>query len=167
MTQRTLPANRVCRRASMLGRLLARMAGDSSGVAAIELALIAPVLTLMMVSVVDIGMGVYRKMQVEDAAQVGAQYAIRNGFDANAISNAVISSTNSSAISASPAPVKFCGCATGSGVTTVSCGGTCPGGALAGTYTTVSAKATYGTTLNYQIVHQSYYFTAQATARLQ
>ena len=72
----------------------------------------APVLTLMMVSVIDIGMGVHRKMQVEDAAQVGAQYAMRNGFDANAISNAVIKATNFSAIVASPAPVQFCGCAT-------------------------------------------------------
>lgn len=151
----------------MLVRFLARLAGDQSGVAAVELALIAPVLTLMMVAVTDIGLGVYRKMQVEDAAQVGVQYAIRNGFDATDISNAVIRATNSSAITASPAPVTFCGCATGSGINAVSCGNTCTGGALAGTYTTVSAQATYSTILNYQVVSKNYNFSAQSTTRLQ
>ncbi len=161
------PAYRVRRGASTLRRFFARVAGDQSGAAAIELGLLAPVLTLMMVSVIDIGRGVYRKMQVEDAAQVGAQYAMRNGFDANAISNAVVSATNFSSIAASPAPVQFCGCATGSGINTVSCGTTCPGGAVAGTYTTVSAQATYSSLLNYQIVPQNYNFSAQSTARLQ
>ena len=147
----------------MLRRFFARVAGDRSGVAAVELALIAPLLTLMMVAVTDIGLGVYRKMQVEDAAQVGAQYAVKNGYDANAISNAVISTTNFLAITASPAPVKFCGCATGSGVSSTTCGTTCPGGALAGTYTTVSAQATYQTILN----PATYNFSSQATVRLQ
>jgi Flp pilus assembly protein TadG len=167
MTTRSSSAYRLCRRAGMLRRFFTRAADDTSGVAAVELSIIAPLLTLMMISVTDIGLGVYRKMQVEDAAQVGAQYAMRNGFDANAISNAVASATNSSAITASPAPVKFCGCATSSGVSTVSCGATCPGGAVAATYTTVSAQATYSTILNYQVVPQNYNFSAQSTVRLQ
>ena len=160
-------AYHVRRGASALNRFFARVVGDQSGVAAVELALIAPVLTLMSIAVTDIGMGVYRKMQVENAAQVGAQYAMRNGFDTDAISKAVISSTNSSAITASPAPVTFCGCATVSGINAASCGTTCPGvTSLAGTYTTVSAMATYSTILNYQVAPQNYNFGAQATARL-
>src|SRR5436309_9837798 len=165
MTTRISPAYRVCRGASILHRFFIRVAGDRSGVAAVELALIAPVLTLMMVAVTDIGMGIYRKMQVEDAAQIGAQYAMRNGFDANAISNAVIRATTFSSITASPAPIKFCGCATGPAITTVSCGTICPGGAVAGTYTRGSAQATYSALLNYQIVPQNYNFSAQSTAR--
>jgi len=164
---RIFPGYRIRRGASTLRRFFARVAGDQSGVAAVELGLLAPVLTLMMVSVIDIGLGVYRKMQVEDAAQVGTQYAMRNGFDANAISNAVVSATSFSSITASPAPVQFCGCATGSGISAVSCGTTCPGGAVAGTYTMVSAQATYSSLLNYQIVPQNYNFSAQSTARLQ
>jgi Flp pilus assembly protein TadG len=151
----------------MLRRVFARAADDTSGAAAVELSIIAPLLTLMVISVADIGMGVYRKMQVEDAAQAGISYAISHGFDVNAISTAVTSATNSSAISAYPAPVKFCGCATASGVSTASCGSTCPGGALAGTYATVSAQATFGTTLNYQVVPASYTFSTQSTVRLQ
>jgi Flp pilus assembly protein TadG len=158
---------RIHRRASMPRRFFARVTGDQSGAAAIELALLAPVLTVMMVSVIDIGFGIYRKMQVENAAQAGAHYATRNGFDANAISNAVVSAGNSSSITASPAPVQFCGCATSSGIVAMSCGTTCPGGAVAGTYTTVSAQATYNTLLNYQVVPQNYDFRSQSTVRLQ
>ena len=45
-------------------------------------------------------------------------------------------------------------------------GTTCPGGALAATYVTVSAQMTYNTTLNYPALPSSYNFTAQSTARL-
>src|SRR5229473_5057289 len=161
MTTRSFPTYRLCRTPGLLRRFLARVASNTSGAVAVEFGFIVPVLALMVVSVIDIGLGVYRKMQVEDAAQAGVQYAIAHGFDANAISNAVTSATNSSAITASPAPVQFCGCATGSGISTVSCGTTCSGGAVAGTYTVVSAQATYSSLLNYQIVPQTYNFSAQ------
>jgi hypothetical protein len=121
----------------------------------------------MVVATADIGMGFYRKMQVEDAAQAGAAWAIKNGFDANAISNAVTSATSAPAISVSPTPVKFCGCAGGSSISTVTCGTTCSGGALAGTYTTVSAQMTYNTILPYGFFPSTYNFSLQSTVRLQ
>ena len=147
-------------------RYLRAAARDTRGVAAIEFGLMIPVLSLMVVSVTDIGLAVYRKMQVEDAAQAGAQYAIAHGFDTSGISSAVTSATNSTAITASPPPAQFCGCPTSTGVSTVSCGTVCTGGAQAGTYLTVSAQATYYTLINYQIV-ANYTFNAQSTARLQ
>jgi len=167
MTTRSFPTYRLCRTPGLLRRFLARVASNTSGAVAVEFGFMIPVLTLMVVSVIDIGLGVYRKMQVEQAAQAGVEYAIAHGFDANSISNAVTSATNSSAITASPSPVTFCGCATGSSISTVSCGTTCPGGALAGTYTTVSSQATYSTMLNYQVVPYTYTYSKQSTARLQ
>jgi Flp pilus assembly protein TadG len=167
MTTHSSPGYRFCRRTGLLRRFFARAASNTSGAVAVEFGFIVPVLALMVVSVIDIGLGVYRKMQVEDAAQAGLQYAIAHGFDVNAISDAVTSATNSSAITASPSPVTFCGCATGSGINTVSCGTTCPAGALAATYTTVSAQATYSTMLNYQVVPSTYTYSKQSTARLQ
>jgi Flp pilus assembly protein TadG len=152
---------------SLLSRFIARAAGGTSGAAAVEFGIVVPLLALMVTGVIDLGLGIYYKMQVEDAAQIGAQWAIRNGFDATNISIAVTSATNASAISASPAPVQFCGCATGSSVSTATCGATCPGGTQAGTYATVSAQKTYNTILSYPIFPSSYDFTAQATARLQ
>jgi Flp pilus assembly protein TadG len=152
---------------SMLHHFFVRAAGDTSGAAAIEFGIVVPLLALMVTAVIDLGFGIYYKMQVEDAAQVGAQWAMKNGFDATMISNAVTSATNASAISASPTPFQFCGCATGSSVSTATCGATCPGGAQAGTYATVSAQRTYYTILSYPIFPSSYNFTVQATARLQ
>src|SRR4051794_34109950 len=143
-------------RACNMFRILARAAGDTSGVAAVEFGIIVPILVLMVVATADIGMGFYRKMQVEDAAQAGAAWATKNGFDANLISTAVTSATSAPGISVSPAPVQFCGCASGSSVSEVTCGTTCSGGTLAGTYTTVSAQMTYNTILPYGFFPSTY-----------
>jgi Flp pilus assembly protein TadG len=151
----------------MFRRFLSRAASDTSGVAAIEFGIIVPILMLMVVAVADLGMGFYRKMQLEDAAQAGAEWAIKNGFDANAISNAVTSATSAPAISASPAPVQFCGCASGLRIGTVTCGTTCSGGVQAGTYTTVSATMTYNTILPYGFFPSTNNFSSQSTVRLQ
>ncbi len=155
------------RKQTALSRSITRAMGDTGAAAAVEFGIIVPLLTLMVISVADIGLAVYRKMQVEDAAQAGAQYAIMHGFDASAITSAVLGATNSSAITASPSPVTFCGCSTGSGISAATCGTPCPNGAPAGTYTTVYAQGTYSTLLNYQFVPESYTFNAQSTTRLQ
>jgi len=157
-------------RRRLLGSLAAhvRAAGsDRRGVAAAEFGILVPLLSLMVVSVTDLGLALYRKMQVENAAQAGAQYAIARGFDASGISSAVASATNATNITASPPPVQFCGCPTSAGISAATCGTVCTSGAQAGTYTTVSARATYYTIIDYQIVAATYTYTAQSTARLQ
>ena len=167
MTTTDAPAHRRSRARSMFRRVLERAVGDTSGVAAVEFGIIVPILVLMVVATVDLGKGFYFKMQVEDAAQAGAAWAVKNGFNANAISNAVTSAVSAPAISVSPAPVQFCGCASGSSISTVTCGTTCSGGALAGTYTTVSAQMTYNTILPYGFFPSTYNFSLQSTVRLQ
>src|SRR6266702_1124520 len=160
MTASNPPVHRHSHRvlSGMFRRFFTRAARNASGAAAIEFGMAVPILTLMVIATADIGLGVYRKMQVEDAAQAGAQWAIRNGFDTSGISKAVTSATNNASITASPSPVQFCGCATGSSISSVTCGTTCSGGALAGTYATVSAQLTYSTTLNYLVVATTYNF---------
>ena len=148
-------------------RIFRDFANNRRGAAAIEFGVLVPVLALMVVSVVDVGLAVYRKMQVEGAAQAGVEYAVAHGYDTNAISAAVANATNSTAITANPGPTKYCGCATASGVNSMTCGSVCPGGAMAGTYTTVSAQAVYYTIINYQLVPNSYSISMQSTVRLQ
>jgi Flp pilus assembly protein TadG len=167
MTTVGSPMHYLQRAGHTLRRHFARAIKDTTGVAAVEFAFMVPIFGLMLISVTDIGLSVYRKMQVEGAAQIGAQYAVVHGFDASAISTAVTSASNASAVTATPAPTKFCGCLTGSSISTVSCGTTCPGGALAGTYTTVSAQASYSTILDYRVVPDTYQYNAQSTVRLQ
>jgi len=90
-----------------------------------------------------------------------------NGFDADAISSAVTSATDSTAISAHPRPVKFCAVRRHQASLTLTCGAICPGGALAGTYTTVSAQATYRHDHRLTPVVGRLYLQCPSTVRLQ
>ena len=166
MTKTSTPMRRLSQVGGM--RFFMRRAADNiSGAAAIEFGVVVPMLALIVTAVIDIGLGVHSKMQLEDAAQAGVQWAIRNGFDATGISAAVANATNNSSITATPAPVQFCGCASGSSISGATCGTPCPNGAQAGTYVTVSAQTTYTTMISYPAVPSTYNFAIQSTARLQ
>ena len=65
-----------------------------AGVASVELAIIAPVLVGALICTTDLGLGIYRSMQVEAAAQAGAEYAIARGFTADGVTSAVASATS-------------------------------------------------------------------------
>jgi Flp pilus assembly protein TadG len=160
----------MCRSATRLARSLRRLLGgadDISGSSAIEFSIIAPVLIAATICTVDLGMVSYRKLQVQDAAQAGAQYAAVHGFDASSISNAITGATSYSGISASPAPTQFCGCASATGINVVACGSLCPGSVAAGTYVTASAQSTYATILPYPVIANSFALSAQSTVRIQ
>ena len=144
-----------------------RFGADVRGVAAIELSIIAPTLALALICTADLGLGIYRNMQVQNAAQAGAEYAVAHGFVAESITTAVQAATALSGISASPAPSQFCGCPSATGVAVATCGATCPGGSTVGTYVTVSALATYRTLLPYPALPSSFALTAQSTVRIQ
>jgi Flp pilus assembly protein TadG len=153
-----------------LGRSLRQLVSGEDGirgVSAVEFSLIAPVLIAATVGTVDLGMVSYRKLQVQNAAQAGAQYAALNGFALSNISNAITNATSYSGISASPAPTQFCGCASASGISAVACGSQCPGAIPAGTYVTASAQSTYATIIPYPMIPSSYALSAQSTVRIQ
>jgi Flp pilus assembly protein TadG len=65
-----------------------------SGNAAIEFALIAPILAAMLVAMTDLGVAIYEKMQIRAAADAGVQYAVAKGWNSTAIQNAVTSATS-------------------------------------------------------------------------
>jgi len=138
-----------------------------SGVASVELAIIAPILAVALVCTVDLGLGIYRNMQVEAAAQAGTQYVITHGFSANAITTAVAGATPLTTISATPAPAQFCGCATSGGIASSTCGAPCPGGSNPGTYVTVSARASYTPLLPYPMFPATFVLSSQSTVRTQ
>ena len=92
----------------------------------------------------DFGLFAFRKMQVQHAAQMGAQYAAANGYSSANISSVVTDDNLTTfAINASPAPSQFCACPSSTGSTSATCSSTCGNGSAAGTYVTVSASATY------------------------
>jgi Flp pilus assembly protein TadG len=138
-----------------------------AGAASVELAIIAPVLVAALICTVDLGFGIYRSMQVEAAAQAGANYAVVRGFTPAGVTSAIASATSLGGVQATPAPVQFCGCASAGGIANAACGQPCPDGTSPGTYVTVSAQANYTTLLPYPMFPNTFVFAAQSTVRTQ
>ena len=124
------------------------------GASAVEFGIIAPVLAAVLVPLIDLGLAFYQQMQVDDAAQAGAQYAMAHGWNTSAIQSAVTGATALATVSATPAPAR-------------SCGSTCDDGQSARTYVTVSAQATYTTLIPYPTIGNSVVLSAQSTVRVQ
>jgi Flp pilus assembly protein TadG len=118
----------------------------TKGSAALELGIVFPMFVVLIVGVANYGLAIFQIMEVQYAAQVGADYAQTNGFSAANIQTAVTSATAFTAVTA-PTPTQACGCASVTGITTATCGSTCTGGASAGTYVTVQASAPYSPVL--------------------
>src|SRR5215472_5095757 len=75
-------------------RLVRATRDNNEGLSGIEFAIIAPVLILAFIASADFGLAIYAKMEVENAAQAGTEYAARNGYTSSSISSAVTSATN-------------------------------------------------------------------------
>jgi Flp pilus assembly protein TadG len=119
-----------------------------SGVAAVEFAIIAPLLAIILVGVTELGFAVRQQMQVQEAAAAGAQYASLKGWDPTNISLAVTNTASNSGITATPAPTSFCGCPSTSGIATIVCGQICPDHVAARSYARVNASMTRTTILD-------------------
>ena len=134
-----------------LGAFFGRKRLAIAGVAAIELAMVSPLVVTGVLGVGELGISIFRETQVSFAAQAGADFALAHGFNATKVSNAIVNATTYTAITAGPPqPSQFCGCPTASGVssvatcgTTCTCTATCSGGFTAGTYVTASSRAQF------------------------
>lgn len=163
-------------------RFLSALRRRDDGVSAIEFAIIAPAIALLLLGVIDLANGLWQQMQVSSAAQAGAFYASVQGVNGtpsgikSAVTNATAltvtptlsSSSSPSCQSATPSSIpaaEWCGCPnTTSGVTSATCGSACSDGSTAGHYVTVCAQAPFsaigpaipGVTLPTQLSAQSY-----------
>src|SRR5260370_27114589 len=107
-----------------VGRL-AFLARAERGNAAIEFALATPILLGLLVPVADLGIAFSQQIQVQQAAQAGAQYALLHGWNSSAISNAVTAATTLPSVSAAPAPSQSYGCPTGTAIAAATNGSPC------------------------------------------
>jgi TadE-like protein len=149
---------------------LVRLSGAVNGVTAVEFALAAPILLGLLTPVADLGLAYSQQIQVQQAAQAGAQYASLHPWNSNsaaAITNAVTSATRLGALIADPAPSQTCGCPNGSTVGAATCGSLCADGGQAGYYVVVHARLAYSPILPYSLLGNSAVLTAQATVRAQ
>lgn len=138
---------------------------DTSGIAAVEFAMIVPALLAMFICISDLGVGIYTDMQVNNAAQYGTEYAVRNGYDATAITNAVRNATSLASVTVNTS--QSCGCPSGNTIVTTSCSASCGDGTNAGTFVQVSATNTYTTFIHYPGLPASFTLVGQSNVRLQ
>ena len=161
------PSRRAVDQIMKNGRRFSQLFVNEKGTAAIEFGLVGTMLSLLLLGLIDFGMGYWEQIQVGNAARAGAEYAIFNGWASSGITTAVTSATSLSSISATPAPTQTCGCPSASGgITTATCGASCTGGATAGSYVTVNAKASYTTLFSYPGVTSPLTLTASVTVRI-
>jgi Flp pilus assembly protein TadG len=144
------------------------MLRDKKGSVALEFAVAVPILAAFLAGVVDVGAAVYGRMQVQNAAQAGVEYALVHGWNSAAIQSAVTNATTATTMIATPAPSQSCGCASGSAISAVSCSTTCPDGTKPGTYVVVSAQLTYNPPIPYYLPFSGSTVTlnAQSIARI-
>jgi Flp pilus assembly protein TadG len=75
---------------------------NCGGGSAVEFSLISPLLLFLAIGCYDLSVGMYRQMQVNDAAEAGATYALSYGYSASGVTAAITSATSYSAVSATP-----------------------------------------------------------------
>lgn len=121
--------------------LFAQLRGDRSGAAATEFALLFPLLALLLAGIIDFSRLISQRMQVQAAAQAGADYAIRHGWNGPAIAG-TIARTSPNAIAADPAPRLVSACLSGTEIVeTVTA--TCSSGLFTGKYVLATARASF------------------------
>lgn len=146
---------------------MVRLRLGKAGSAAIEFGIIAPLLLLLLVGVVELGFGVHQAMQVQDAAEAGALYAGKYGYDQAGIAAAVVNATGAENVTAEPAPALFCGCPSVTGIAEVDCSASCPDGNGAERYVRVSAAMPHTTILVGLLVPLPDTIRGQAVVRVQ
>lgn len=119
----------------------------TDGISSIEFALVGSFLTFLLLGTLDFGMLFFEQMQLANAAQAGADYAMMNAYNATNVTSAAQGATNLSGVSVNPSKM-LCGCPSASGgVSSATCGTSCPG-TNAGTatgYVKVQTSVTYRT----------------------
>lgn len=125
--------------------LLIRILRCRKGVSAVEFALVTPVLLAGIMSLVDLGVAVFHKMEVTSAVRSGAQYALVDKDDIAGIEAAVNNSTNLPAASMTVSATESCDCISTAGVISAlgSCGDSCSGTDTKRYLMTVNASHVY------------------------
>jgi Flp pilus assembly protein TadG len=117
---------------------------QTNGGAAIEFGIIFPIFLVLILGIVDYGAAIFQIMAVSNAAQIGANYAMLNGYNPTTIQNKVFQATGIP--TGNIAVTEMCGCPTGSGVTNTGCTPplpTCAGNQPPGAYVTVTITRPY------------------------
>ena len=131
------------------------------GNAAVELALLAPILLVMLVGAVDMGMLIRERMQLASAARAGIQYAIQgigNAGDTAGMQAAATGATN--LVAANIVATAACECSDG---TAVVCTGVCGDSEM---YVRVGVTESYRTFFSYPLIDNPVSLAEDAIVRI-
>jgi hypothetical protein len=109
------------------------------GSAAIEFAVAAPLLMILIIGTAEVGYSAYQAMQVQNAVEAGALYAVKSGSGVSGITNAVLRASDVTGLSVVPPPANFCGCPGDSGIVAEPCTSSCANGYPPGHYIQIDA----------------------------
>jgi len=140
---------------------------DLRGVAAIEFGLAIPFLLALVIGIAEVGTASYESMQVKNAVEAGALYASQHPADLAGITAAVANSTGMAGVTASPAPLGFCGCPGAGGIAVGDCASTCPDGGPQSRYVRVNASFTHVAILAFPGFPDPLVLTGHSTVRVQ
>jgi Flp pilus assembly protein TadG len=150
-------------RSPVVARLLRtarRGVASERGNAAVEFAILAPVLIGLLVPIADFGLYIYDQMQLNLAAQAGMEYAARNGWVPAGIQQAAINASPSLNLTAQDVSAsQFCGCPSGNTIKQQNCSdpntgqqANCnndPAQPLVGSYVNVTTTYQFNTLFHY------------------
>jgi Flp pilus assembly protein TadG len=145
--------------------LLAGGLGDR-GAAAIEFAMVVPILALLFTGVWDFGGGFLQKERLDSAARAGVQYGVQpaRATDIAGMIQAARNDAGDAADALTVTAQNFCACAGGS---TVGCGATCAGGALPMGYVRVQVSENFATLVTYPFATNPIPLSSSVTLRFQ
>ncbi|MBI2254051.1 MAG: pilus assembly protein [Proteobacteria bacterium] len=151
---------------------LKRLRRADRGAAALEFALVAPMLMVMATGLIDFGLAIRAKSEVEGAARAGLQKGFGNMWDAAAITTAAknafsTKTADQDSLTVEATPSCYCDgtmTASGSDCTKTT---TCGGGAIVEYYLTVKVTQTHDMLLKYYVFPSQLTLTSSATARAQ
>jgi Flp pilus assembly protein TadG len=123
--------------------IVQRVAANRGGNIALEFALALPILTLLLIGLLDLGRFGMQKSALLQGAQEGANYGIQYPTDTAGITSTAQTATGLTGVTATP--TVFCECTAG---TTVACGATCSGGGTLKKYVQVRTDKSFSSVLS-------------------
>jgi Flp pilus assembly protein TadG len=153
-------SDRIYRWGARATRRLRASAADPryrKGAAAVELAVVSPLLLLLLAGVAEVGMAGYQALQVQAAVEAGVLYvSLYGGSNTAAINQAVVNATSTAGITSTISA--FCGCPTAAGVVSqANCTTVCSADNTApGSYVTVKASIAHQAIMTLASPHFSY-----------
>lgn len=121
-------------------RHIKRALRDRRGSAAVEMALLAPVLIAALLAMADLGMLIYERVDMQTAIRAGIQYVMNGGHDPNTAEQVVLQSWPNRPGDAVVEATRFCLC----GETVSACDAQCSDQSVPRVFTRITASGTLG-----------------------